>query len=178
MSDTQWPRYEVFEQERPDGPHRNAGSVHAADAEMALENARDVFVRRPECLSIWVAPARAIFAKTAQELAENNSWQTEASPATAEPETYLVFQKRTQRATETYVTHVGEVAARTPQAALVLALEKFDQADVFVWWVCPARAITRNDPADAQSLFTPAHDKPFRQPNFYKVLTQMRENRN
>ena len=46
MTDTQWPLYEVFEQERPGQPHRNAGAVHAPDPELALQNARDVFVRR------------------------------------------------------------------------------------------------------------------------------------
>jgi hypothetical protein len=44
-------RFEVFQQERPGRPHRNIGSVHAPDVEMALLNARDVFARRPEILS-------------------------------------------------------------------------------------------------------------------------------
>jgi ring-1,2-phenylacetyl-CoA epoxidase subunit PaaB len=173
--DTQWPRYEVFEQERPNAPHRNAGSVHAPDGEMALENARDVFVRRPQCLSMWVAPVHAIFSKTIEELAADDRWRAAPLPAEAAPEIYLVFQKQTQRATETFVTHVGEVPARTPQEALSRALETFSQTDVFVWWVCPARAITRSTDTDAPSFFAPAHDKTFRQPNFYKVLTQMRD---
>lgn len=71
MTDTQWPRFEVFQHNRPDGPHWNIGSVHAPDAEMALMNARDVFVRRPTCYSLWVVPAEAIFAMTDQELNEN-----------------------------------------------------------------------------------------------------------
>ncbi len=68
MMDSQWHIYQVFEQERADLPHRNAGSVHAPDAEMAMENARDVFARRPNCTSMWVVPERAIFPKTVQEL--------------------------------------------------------------------------------------------------------------
>ena len=37
--------------------HRHAGSVHAADPEMALQAARDVYTRRGEGLSIWVVPS-------------------------------------------------------------------------------------------------------------------------
>ena len=38
-------------------PHEHAGSVHAADAEQALQNARDVYARRGEAVSIWVVPS-------------------------------------------------------------------------------------------------------------------------
>lgn len=171
--DTQWPRWEVFEKERPDGPYRNVGSVHAPDAEMALENARDVFVRRPQCLSLWVAPVAQILAKTAQEL--GSGW----GPETAEPSTpvepYLVFQKQTQRAAETFVAHVGEVEARSPGEALALALKKFAAGEVFVWWVCPAQAVARSEESEVDSLFAPAESKPYRHPQFYKVVARLRE---
>jgi ring-1,2-phenylacetyl-CoA epoxidase subunit PaaB len=70
MTDTQWPRFIVFQQAKVDAPHQYAGSVHAPDAEMALMNARDVFVRRPTCVSLWVVPSTAVFSRTAEELAE------------------------------------------------------------------------------------------------------------
>ncbi len=66
--DTQWPRYHVFHQEGLDQPHINSGSVHATDGEMALQNARDVFARRPDCVSLWVVPAAEIQSLTADEL--------------------------------------------------------------------------------------------------------------
>lgn len=172
--DTQWARYEVFEQDRPDSPHRNTGTVHAPDPEMALQNARDVFVRRPACHSLWVAPAEAIFSKTAEELATDFGRQHQTSPH-GEPEAYLIFQKHTQRNTETFVTHVGEVQAHSPAAALKTALETFSHGDVFVWWVCPARVITRSQEDDAPSMFEPATDKPYRQPQYYKVVTQLHQ---
>jgi len=181
MTDTQWPRWEVFEQEQPDAPYRNVGSVHASDSEMALENARDVFVRRPHCVSLWVVRADQIFAQTAQELAAASSSQP--TPATlvtpdsqgraAEP--YFVFQKQTQRATETYVVLIGEVAAHTPPEALALAQEKFGAGPVFVWWVCPARAITPSAEVDVESMFEPCEFKPYRQPQFYKVVAQLHQ---
>ena len=39
----EWPLWEVFIRSRSGLDHRHAGSVHAADAAMALENARDVY---------------------------------------------------------------------------------------------------------------------------------------
>ena len=62
MSETMSPLWEVFIRSRNGMAHRHAGSVHAADAEMALQAARDVYTRRGEGLSIWVVPASAIIA--------------------------------------------------------------------------------------------------------------------
>ncbi len=174
MTDTQWPRFEVFEQDRPGQPHRNAGAVHAVDAEMALQNARDVFVRRPECFSLWVVPAGQILSRTAEELSLTPNLPGLQDLAGLEPETYLVFQKQTQRQGDTFVTHVGQVEAPTPAAALAQALQQFSGPTVFVWWVVPARAVTQSDPADAEPLFGTARDKPFRLPKNYPVQAQMR----
>src|SRR5690606_36949825 len=75
--DTQWPRFEVFQQVRPDTPFHNVGSVHAPDAELALQNARDVFVRRPQTVTLWVVPADRILMKTREELAAEPGWRDE-----------------------------------------------------------------------------------------------------
>jgi len=172
--DTQWPRFEVFEQEQPGQPHRNAGAVHAPDPEMALLNARDVFVRRPHCHSLWVVPAGAIYSRTAEELAAGPQ-ASEPEPASAAPiQTYQVFHKVSQRQAETFVTHVGAVDARAPAEALRLGRERFADHAAYVWWIVPDSAIVRSDPAEVNSLFAPALDKPYRQPGFYHVLTQMR----
>ena len=40
------PLWEVFVQKKPGVPFEHAGSVHAADKELALQNARDVYSRR------------------------------------------------------------------------------------------------------------------------------------
>lgn len=60
--DTQWPLWEVFVQPKDGSPHEHAGSVHAVDAEMALQNARDVYARRGDVASIWVVPSVEITA--------------------------------------------------------------------------------------------------------------------
>ena len=59
---TDWPLWEVFIRARGGLSHRHAGSVHAADAEMALKHARDTYTRRMEGVSIWVLPSSEIIA--------------------------------------------------------------------------------------------------------------------
>ncbi len=174
MSDTQWPRFEVFQQERPDQPHRNVGSVHAPDPELALLNAKDVFVRRPNCLSMWVVPADQILAKTAQELADI-TWPPEAETAGPETQTYLVFQKQTQKPSDTYVIFAGEVMAANPFQALRRAVESFTDLTPWVWWVCPARSLTRSAPEDVESMFEPALEKHYRHPYHYHTVAEMHE---
>jgi len=62
-SDTrQWPMWEVFVRQRRGLSHVHAGSLHAPDAESAMQNARDVYTRRAEGISIWVVPSSAITA--------------------------------------------------------------------------------------------------------------------
>jgi len=62
MTEKPMPLWEVFIRSRTGLAHRHAGSVHAADAEMALQAARDAYTRRGEGLSIWVVPSAAITA--------------------------------------------------------------------------------------------------------------------
>jgi ring-1,2-phenylacetyl-CoA epoxidase subunit PaaB len=62
MSEPNMTVWEVFIRARAGLAHRHAGSVHAADAEMALQAARDTYTRRGEGLSLWVVPSAAITA--------------------------------------------------------------------------------------------------------------------
>jgi len=172
MTDTEWPLFEVFEQERPGQPHRNVGSVHAPDAELALQNARDVFVRRPDCASLWVVPAGAIYSRTAEQLAAETA--NLVSPEANVLATYEVFQKLTQRQSESYVTHVGQYAALSPVDALRVAREANAESPGFVWWVVATRAITASEATAEPSWFEPARQKTYRHPGDYPVLTQMR----
>ena len=55
---TELPLWEVFVRSRNGLAHKHVGSLHAADAEMALQDARDVYTRRGEGVSIWVVPSR------------------------------------------------------------------------------------------------------------------------
>jgi len=58
----EWPIWEVFIRSKNGLEHRHVGSLHAADAEMAIENARDVYTRRQEGISIWVVESKNISA--------------------------------------------------------------------------------------------------------------------
>ncbi|MEO1061993.1 MAG: 1,2-phenylacetyl-CoA epoxidase subunit PaaB [Actinomycetota bacterium] len=54
------PLWEVFVRSRRGLAHTHAGSVHAADPELALQAARDLYTRRAEGVSIWVVPSGSI----------------------------------------------------------------------------------------------------------------------
>ena len=61
-SERLWPLWEVFIRSKQGLDHKHVGSLHAAEAEMAIENARDVYTRRQEGVSIWVVESRYIHA--------------------------------------------------------------------------------------------------------------------
>ena len=63
----EWPLWEVFIRSKNGLDHRHCGSVHAADATMAIENARDIYTRRLEGVSIWVVPSKEIVANNPEE---------------------------------------------------------------------------------------------------------------
>jgi ring-1,2-phenylacetyl-CoA epoxidase subunit PaaB len=172
--DTQWPRFEVFQQASADSRLENCGSVHAPDAEVALQNARDVFVRRPQTATLWVAPAAAILSVTREELAALPSAPAEDAAGGPE-ETYHVFTKSSQRRSMTFVSYRNDVTAATPRQALQLALAENGAEDAYVWWIVPAAAVTRSRPEDASMLFDPAHDKSYRLPGAYHTRTLMEE---
>lgn len=62
-----WPLWEVFIRSKQGLDHKHAGSLHAADAKMAIENARDVYTRRNEGVSIWVVESKNIHASNPDE---------------------------------------------------------------------------------------------------------------
>jgi ring-1,2-phenylacetyl-CoA epoxidase subunit PaaB len=64
---TEWPLWEIFIRGQHGLSHRHVGSLHAADAEGAIKNARDVYTRRNEGVSIWAVPASAIAASSPEE---------------------------------------------------------------------------------------------------------------
>jgi len=62
-----WPLWEVFIRSKQGLDHKHAGSLHAVDAKMAIENARDVYCRRMEGVSIWVVESQYIHASNPDE---------------------------------------------------------------------------------------------------------------
>lgn len=63
----EWPLWEIFIRSKQGLDHKHVGSLHAADAQMAIENARDVYTRRMEGVSIWVVESKHIHASNPDE---------------------------------------------------------------------------------------------------------------
>lgn len=70
VADASWPLWEVFVRNKQGLDHKHVGSLHAADAAMAIENARDVYTRRQEGVSIWVVESKYITASNPDEAGE------------------------------------------------------------------------------------------------------------
>ena len=64
---SEWTLYEVFVRSKHGLNHKHVGSVHAADAPMAMANARDLYTRRREGVSLWVVPSAQIVASSPDE---------------------------------------------------------------------------------------------------------------
>lgn len=62
VADHGWDLWEVFVRQHRGLSHVHAGSLHAPDAETALQNARDVYTRRVEGESLWVVRSADIHA--------------------------------------------------------------------------------------------------------------------
>jgi len=70
MSSKEWPLWEVFIRSKQGLSHKHVGSLRASDAQMAIDNARDVYTRRSEGISIWVVESKLVTASDPAESAE------------------------------------------------------------------------------------------------------------
>jgi ring-1,2-phenylacetyl-CoA epoxidase subunit PaaB len=66
-SRSEWPLWEVFIRSKRGLSHQHVGSLHAPDAELAVRNARDIYTRRQEGVSIWVVATTNITASSPDE---------------------------------------------------------------------------------------------------------------
>ncbi len=67
MNNKNWPLFEIFIRSKNGLSHKHVGSLHAADTNMAITNARDVYTRRQEGVSIWVVESKDISASNPEE---------------------------------------------------------------------------------------------------------------
>jgi ring-1,2-phenylacetyl-CoA epoxidase subunit PaaB len=63
----EWQLWEVFIRAKRGLSHQHVGSLHAPDAELAVRNARDIYTRRQEGVSIWVVATTNITASSPDE---------------------------------------------------------------------------------------------------------------
>lgn len=171
MTSTQWPVYQVFERPAPDRPMRAAGSVHAVDAETALQNAWAVYGRRPTAVGLWVVPRPLVLMKTREELVG-------FSPGLEEPaesqQAYRVFRKF---ASKIIYEEATAVLAATADRAMARALEQFNGEDWQACWVFPAAAITSSESTAPECSFAPQHYKWFRDHKSFPVGALLRDAR-
>ena len=89
MSSSQWPLWEVFTQKKAGLPFEHAGSVHAPDKEMALQNARDVYSRRNEATCLWVVLSEYIVSSSPEDMGSffdpARALDTETAPSGLRP---------------------------------------------------------------------------------------------
>jgi ring-1,2-phenylacetyl-CoA epoxidase subunit PaaB len=178
-ADHQWPVYQVFERPSRSSPMQAAGSVHAADPEMALQSARDVYGRRPTSVGLWVVPRTAVFSKTTEELQD-------FSPAPDDPfireQTYCVFRKTASRVV---YEETKPVRAATPEQALIRAVmqesneqqtgERSDAEEIHAWWVFPSLEIISSESTSGELSFKPQPNKWFRDQKSFPVLAMLRQ---
>ena len=67
----EWPLFEVFVRPKAGLDHKQCGSLHASDAAMAIQLARDVYTRRQEGCSVWVVRSSDITASDPGDKAMN-----------------------------------------------------------------------------------------------------------
>lgn len=63
----QLPLWEVFIRSKRGLDHKHVGSIHAADAEQAMQYARDTYTRRSEGCSIWIVKSSDIHASQSED---------------------------------------------------------------------------------------------------------------
>ena len=166
-------RWEVFKKDNQKKPYQAVGSVHAADPEHALFTAKNVFVRRPSAVSLWVTPEHAIFSRSLEELEQTPLEAEDNGPI----QPFAIFRKASHRRSLTFMDHLGEIEASHPAAALAKAIEQFNDKPGLAWWVIPTDAITASEEGITESWFDPAKTKTYKQQSQYGFVSQRRTGR-
>ena len=161
-----WPRWEAFVRQNGGLAHIHSESVHAPDAESALLNARDAYLRRVEGVSLWVAPAASV-----------TVWESDSTdnppPATAPdaPQLWEVFVRHRRGLAH---LHAGSLRAGSSGDAIAKARKAYLPRDDGVGiWVVPSQDIYSADPAEAEALFEPFSDKDYRYPTYYDIPNEV-----
>jgi ring-1,2-phenylacetyl-CoA epoxidase subunit PaaB len=157
-----WPRWEAFVRQNGGLAHVHSESVHAPDAETALLNARDTYLRRVEGVSLWVIPA--------DKMSDWDSDNPNPAPKdiTAGPAALWEVFVRHRRGLAH--VHAGSITATGPYDAVEKARPVYVTRDKGVnVWVAPAAYVNAADPTDAGALFEPFADKDYRYPTAYEI---------
>jgi ring-1,2-phenylacetyl-CoA epoxidase subunit PaaB len=171
MTASQGPVYQVFERPAGGRPMRAGGSVHAVDAEMALQNAWAVYGRRPTAVGLWVVPRQLVLMKTREELRGD---ETISHPDGRKQETYCVFRRSAGKITYEEAT---PVVAASAEQAMIRAVEQLRGEEWNACWVFPAAAIISSESRRGDCTFAPQSHKWFRDHKSFHVGALLREAR-
>jgi ring-1,2-phenylacetyl-CoA epoxidase subunit PaaB len=182
MTDSQGPVWQVFERPAHRHPVRAAGSVHAVDAETALQNAWAVYGRRPTAVALWVVPRCLVLTKSRQAPASDPTLshsdgrgQGEGSGLFSQngsSQTYCVFRRSGTKIN--YEEDISIVATSAEQA-MARALAQPNGEDCHAVWVFPAAAIVSSESPAAECSFSPQPHKWFRDHKSFPTGALLRE---
>lgn len=151
-----WPRFEVFVLGRNALQYKHSSSLHAADARHALLLARDIYFRRQEGISLWVAP-RA-------RLSENGE-----PPSATEAEASQQYEVFLQLKPGLDHLHVASLLAASASQALERAERAFGEFPPGAVWALPSAALSCSEPDEREMLFEPMASKTYRLPTFFQL---------
>jgi ring-1,2-phenylacetyl-CoA epoxidase subunit PaaB len=171
MTSSEWPVYQVFERPAPQRPLRAAGSVHAVDAEMALQNAWAVYGRRPTAVGLWVVPRELVLMKSKEELA---GCSPRVGNGSACDQTYCVFRRFAEKIV---YEQAASVLAANAEQAMARALEQLGDEDCQACWVFPLAAVTSSESSSRDCSFAPQQHKWFRDHKSFPVGALLRDAR-
>ena len=168
----QFPTYEVFHQRKENSAYVYVGPVHAPEADVAFLFGKEQFSRRFPCTGMWVVPTEAIrvteYGDDLQSVYDRLPLlpATEVAEAGATAEAYDIFHLKKRGKAH---THIGQVQAASPEAALQAAKAAFgDQRPVVNVWVIRSGDLLRSD-EDDRDMWTTTPDKKYREAIAYKV---------
>ncbi|MBN3002435.1 1,2-phenylacetyl-CoA epoxidase subunit B [Chromobacterium alkanivorans] len=151
-----WPRFEVFVLGRNALQYKHSSSLHAADARHALLLARDIYFRRQEGVSLWVAPSASL---------EENG-EPPSSAQAAEAQQYEVFLQLKPGLDH---LHVASLLAASARQVLEQAERAFGAFPPGAVWALPSAALSCSAPEEREMLFEPMAGKTYRLPTFFQL---------
>ena len=174
MNQKEWPLWEVFIRSKQGLNHKHVGSLHAVNFDMAIENARDVYTRRMEGVSIWVIESNQLHTSEPNDqvaLSESDNHKIYKHPTfynLPEELNHNMWEVFVQSKQGLNYKHVGSLIALDVEMAIETAREGYTRKMEGVSiWVVQSNQIHANEPDEQDALFEPAHDKTYRHPTFY-----------
>lgn len=162
----QFATFEVFVQPNESKSFQHEGSVHAPNLEMAYVLAKEALTRRFTCTSLYVAETQHVFVSPITDGIQNAyDLITEIS---SQPESKTTFEIYHLNKRGKQHVHVGSVEASSPQEAMYVAKQKFNNdKTIFNIWAIRTSDI-RFTSEEEKDFWLTLPEKKFRDASDYK----------